>query len=100
MILRMGEEAVTHLHRILLIKVKEVALKPRALVILVYDGYFVGELTRVHPYKKALVDWSALMLYYRLNPAHSVLVVELIGTLKFKGFLWGQEGPDLHKDAE
>ena len=100
MILRMGVKAVAHLNHVLLIKLKEAALEPRALEILVYDGHLIVELTRVHPYKKALVDWSALMLYYRLNPAHSVLVVELIGTLKFKGFLWGQEGPDLHKDAE
>ena len=88
MILWMGEKAVTHLHHVLLIKVKEAALEPLALVILVYDGHLVGELLRVHPHKKALVYWSALMPYCRLYPAHSVFVVELIGALKFEGFLW------------
>ena len=49
------------------------------------------------PYKKAFVNGSASILYYRLNPTHSVLVVELIGVLKLKGLFWSQKGPDLHK---
>ena len=96
MILRMGVKAVAYLYHVLLIKVKEVALEPLAPVILVYDGHLVGELTRVHPYKKAFVDGSASILYYRLNPTHSVLVVELIGVLKLKGLFWSQKGPYLH----
>ena len=95
----MGEKAVAYLYHVLLIKVKEAALEPLALVILVYDGHLVGELTRVHPYKKAFIDWSTSILYLRLNPTHSVLVLELIGVLKLKGLLWSQEGPDLHKNT-